>query len=158
MCVCVRACVNSRELRSGLDKGGGLETGREEQTQGDVHRRTSDVFPGRWEGTARATGMMMTLGGQILDWKSYNCCAVKTSKNLLSGWSAFLEGEVKVTHSVVSDSLQPHELYSPWNSPGQNAGVGSNSLLQGIFPSQGSNSGLPHCSQIFLPAEPPGRW
>ena len=32
--------------------------------------------------------------------------------------------------SVVSDSLQPHELYSLWNSPGQNAGVGSLSLLQ----------------------------
>ena len=35
------------------------------------------------------------------------------------------------SHSVVSDSLQPHELYSPWNSPGQNTGVGSLSLLQG---------------------------
>ena len=46
--------------------------------------------------------------------------------------------------SVVSDSLQPHGLYSPWNSPGQNTGVGSLSLLQGIFPTQGSNPGLPH--------------
>ena len=36
----------------------------------------------------------------------------------------------------------------PWNSPGQNTGVGSLSLLQGIFPTQGSNSGLPHCGQI----------
>ena len=36
--------------------------------------------------------------------------------------------------SVVSDSLQPHELESPWNSPGQNTGVGNLSLLQGIFP------------------------
>ena len=44
-------------------------------------------------------------------------------------------------HSVLSDSLQPHGLY-PWNSPGQNTGVGSHSLLQGIFPTQGSNSGL----------------
>ena len=47
--------------------------------------------------------------------------------------------------SVVSDSLWPHGLYSPWNSPGQNTGVGSLSLLQGIFPTQGSNPGLPHC-------------
>ena len=38
------------------------------------------------------------------------------------------------SRSVVSDSLQPHGLYSPWNSPGQNTGVGSLSLLQGIFP------------------------
>ena len=32
--------------------------------------------------------------------------------------------------SVVSESLQPHGLYSPWNSPGQNSGVGSHSLLR----------------------------
>ena len=37
------------------------------------------------------------------------------------------------SHSVVSDSLQSHGLYSLWNSPGQNTGVGSHSLLQGIF-------------------------
>ena len=41
--------------------------------------------------------------------------------------------------SVMSDSLQPHGLYSPWDSPGQNTGVGSLSLLQGIFQTQGSN-------------------
>ena len=51
--------------------------------------------------------------------------------------------------SVVSDSLQPHELYSLWNSPGQNTGVGSLSLLQGIFPIKGSNPILPHCRQIL---------
>ena len=44
--------------------------------------------------------------------------------------------------------------YNPWNSPGQNTGVGSLSLLQGIFPTQGSNPGLPHCRQIILPTEP----
>ena len=37
---------------------------------------------------------------------------------------------------------------SPWNSPGQNTGVGNISLLQGIFPTQGSNPGLLHCWQI----------
>ena len=52
--------------------------------------------------------------------------------------------------SVVSDSLGPHGLYcSPWNSPGQNTGVGSLSLLQGIFPTQGSNPGVPHCRHIL---------
>ena len=51
--------------------------------------------------------------------------------------------------SVVSDSLWPRGLYSPWNSPGQNTGVGSCSLLQGIFPTQGSNPGLPHCRRIL---------
>ena len=51
--------------------------------------------------------------------------------------------------SVVSDSLQPHGLYSPWNAPGQNTGVSSLSLLRGIFPTQGSNPGLPHCRRIL---------
>ena len=53
------------------------------------------------------------------------------------------------SRSVVSNSLQPHGLYSPWNSPGQNTGVGSLSILQGIFPTQGSNPGLPHCRGIL---------
>ena len=52
-------------------------------------------------------------------------------------------------HSVVSDSLRPHGLNSPWNSLGQNTGVGSPSLLQGIFPTQGSNPGLPHSRRIL---------
>ena len=56
------------------------------------------------------------------------------------------ESEIR---SVVSDSLRPQGLYSPWNSSGQNTGVGSLSLLQGIFPTQGLNPGLPHCRQIL---------
>ena len=53
------------------------------------------------------------------------------------------------SQSVVSNSFRPHGLYSPWNSLGQNTGVGSPSLLQGIFPTQGLNTGLPHCRQIL---------
>ena len=53
------------------------------------------------------------------------------------------------SHSVVSNSLRPHGLYSPCNSPGQDPGVGSLSPPQGIFPTQGSNSGLLHCRQIL---------
>ena len=51
--------------------------------------------------------------------------------------------------SVVYDSLPPHGLYSRWNSAGQNTGVGSLSLIQGIFQTQRSNPGLPHCRQIL---------
>ena len=57
---------------------------------------------------------------------------------------------------VVCDSLQPHELYSPWNSPGQNTGVGSFSLLQGIFPTQGSNPS-PALQADSLSAESQGK-
>ena len=50
------------------------------------------------------------------------------------------------TLCLVSDSLR---LYIPWNSPGQNSGVGRFSLLQGTFPTQGSNPGLSHSRQIL---------
>ena len=53
------------------------------------------------------------------------------------------------SHSVVSDSLRPHGLYRPWDSPSQNTRVGSRSLLQGIFPTQGLNPGLLHCRRIL---------
>ena len=45
--------------------------------------------------------------------------------------------------------LWPHELYSSWNSPGQNTGVSSLSFLQRVFPTQGSKPGLLHCRWIL---------
>ena len=60
-----------------------------------------------------------------------------------------LSEHVSESHSAVSKSLQTHGLYSPWNSPGQNTEVSSLSLLQGIFPTQGLNPGLPHCRWIL---------
>ena len=56
----------------------------------------------------------------------------------------------KCSCSVMSDSLQPHGLYParllhPWDFPGKNSVVGCHFLLQGIFTTQGSNPGLPHC-------------
>ena len=68
-------------------------------------------------------------------------------------WRRRLNG-VCESHSVMSDSLQPHGLYSPWNSPCYNTVVGSLSLLQGIFPTRGLNPGLPHCRLDSLPTEP----
>ena len=47
------------------------------------------------------------------------------------------------SHSVMSESLPPHGLYGPWNSPGQNTGVGSL-----------SNPGSPVLEADYLPAEP----
>ena len=55
------------------------------------------------------------------------------------------------SHSAVSNSFQPHVLYSPWNSPDQNTGVVSCSFLQGIFWTQGWTLGLLHCRQIHYP-------
>ena len=54
---------------------------------------------------------------------------------------------VKVAQSCLT--LRPHGLHSPWDSPGQNTRMGSLFPPQGIFPTQGSNSGLPHCWRIL---------
>ena len=49
-------------------------------------------------------------------------------------------------------------LLSPWDSPGKNTGVGSHSLLQGLFLTQELNPGLLHCRQILYHlSEPPGK-
>ena len=56
--------------------------------------------------------------------------------------------KVKVSQSCPT-LCESMDCNSPWNSPGQNTGVGSLSLLQGILPTQGSNPGLPHCRRIL---------
>ena len=60
--------------------------------------------------------------------------------------------------SVLLDSLWPPGLYSPWNSLGQNTGVGSLSFLQGIFQTQGSNPGLLHYRHYSKPSLCPNHW
>ena len=77
------------------------------------------------------------------------------SQNLIRsevGWICRLEthgcGEVKWK---LSDSLQPHGLNSPWNSPGQITGVSSLSLLQGIFPNPGIKPRSPTLQADFFP-------
>ena len=67
------------------------------------------------------------------------------------------------SRSVVSNYLGPHglkptRLLHPRNFPGKSTGVGCHFLLQGIFPTQGSNPGLPRCRQMLsLLSEPPGK-
>ena len=56
--------------------------------------------------------------------------------------------KVKLSQSCLT-ICNPMDLYSPWNSPGQNTGVGSRSLLQGICLIQELNWGLLHCRQIL---------
>ena len=76
-----------------------------------------------------------------------------------------LKKSESVSHSFVSDTLQPYglqptRLLCPWDSPGKNTEVGSHSLLQGIFPTQGSNLHLfclLHWQADSLPPEPPGK-
>ena len=93
----------------------------------------------------------------LTEFGDYSCQFTGLLKNL--------ESE-SVSCSVVSDSLRPHGLQSArllclWNFPGKNTwerkGLGCHSLLQRIFSTQGSNPGLLHYRQIFLPSELRGK-
>ena len=61
------------------------------------------------------------------------------------------------SHSVMSDSLQPHDLYSPWNSLGQNTGVGSLFLSPGDLPNPGIELGSPALQTDSLPTDISGK-
>ena len=83
--------------------------------------------------------------------RNLNLCWYLNTTTLTMKVTVFINS---VHCSVVSDSLQCHglqpaRLLCPWDSLGKNPGVGSHSLLQGIFPTQGSNPGLTHCRHIF---------
>ena len=83
-------------------------------------------------------------------WCTSLFCGKTSSSNLLKKREFFwvlvyLKWKWSESRSVMSDSLWP----SAWNSLGQNTGVGNISLLQGFFPTQGLNPGLPHCRLIL---------
>ena len=73
---------------------------------------------------------------------------------LVLGKIVFHEIGESESHSVMSNSLQPHGLYSPWNSPGQNTGVGSLFLSPGALPNPGIEPRSPALQVESLPAEP----
>ena len=77
-----------------------------------------------------------------MNWTRVSCIA----GGFLTNWAI---REAHESRSVMSYCLWTRGLYNPWNSPGQNTGLGSLSLLQGIFPTQGLNPGLLHCRQIL---------
>ena len=111
-----------------------------------------------WQCSQSPSGLTLcTLPGFVLPqsfqtlWRSYEARAFRNLCPCLFFVLEFhsLYWVKSESRSVMSDSLRPCRLNSPWNSPGQNTGVDSLSLLQGIFPTQGSNPGLPHCGQIL---------
>ena len=91
------------------------------------------------------------LQARILEWVAI-CFTMGSSNPGIKPGSPILQanslpseppGSESESHLVVSNSLRLHGLYSSWNSLSQNTGMGSLSLLQGIFPTQESNPGLP---------------
>ena len=91
---------------------------------------------------------------RLSDWTELNNKRFLSEKPTVS----LLWKKVKVSRSGVSDSLWPQWLYCPWNSPGQNAGVGRLALLQGIFPTRESNQSLLNCRWILYQLSYQGRF
>ena len=89
--------------------------------------------------------------------RSYSV-AFRSAQGGLRAGIGTLEASASEICSVMSDSLQPHGLYSPWNSPSQNTGVGSLSFPSpGDLPNPGVKPRSPTLQEDSLPTEPPGR-
>ena len=89
-------------------------------------------------------------------------CQQETSGNILPDFKIYAYVCV-LSRSVVSNSLRPHGLqparfFCPWGFSSKNTGVGCQAFLPGIFPTQGLNSGLPHCRQILYQLSHKGRY
>ena len=76
---------------------------------------------------------------------------------IFTTWIAVKGLKVKVLVTQSCLTLFDPRLLCPWNFSGKNTGVGCLSLLQGIFPTQGLNSGLPTLQVDSLSSEPPGK-
>ena len=85
-----------------------------------------------WEGVVDSTGENQ---GESEKWK-WSCLAV--------------------SNSLWPYGLYPTRLLCPWDFPGKNTGASCHFLLQGIFQTQGSNSGLPYCRQTLYPLSQEG--
>ena len=127
--------------------------------------KIASVFPTRQWGHL----LQHWVPGEALD---YNCilqvsCFVGNSQNPSSMkltcrynalWGAIpWKSSESESHSVVSDSLQPHGLYSPWNSPGLNIGMGKPFPSPGDLPNPGIEPRSPTLQADSLPAESQGK-
>ena len=91
----------------------------------------------------------------LLNIREINNKALLYSTGTFTQYSIIIYMEVwSVSRSIVPNSLWPHglqptRLLCPWDFPSKDIGLGCHFLLQGIFPNQGSNSGLLHYRQIL---------
>ena len=82
---------------------------------------------------------------QPRNWTQVSCIAGRC----LTDWATWEASKLVKVAQWCPTLCDTNGLYSPWNSLGQNTGVGSLSLLQGIFPTQGLNPCLLHCRWIL---------
>ena len=106
-----------------------------------MHRRPVGPGPGGPQGSISASLLLSSV-----PWALPGAQKHVTRHNPPTAVSGGPKKACRWSHSHLKSSLSRVQLFViPWNSPGQNTGVGSHSLLQVIFPTQGSNPGLPHC-------------
>ena len=113
-------------------------------------RRENRRFPGKVTELYQPYEMVIVKRNAI-DGYSYSDRIICFSAHPPSLKKKKVKVKVLVTQlcSILCDLSRPSRLLCPWNSPGQNTGVGSHFLLQGIFPTWASNLGLLHCRQIL---------
>ena len=102
------------------------------------------------EGTLQVFSAFLSIFPNIAPSSKLLCCVITCV--CLYAWPfpwnmSFWDKAFCIIHLRISSTW--YNLYSPWNPPSQNTGVGSCSFLQGIFPTQASNRGLLHCRQIL---------
>ena len=99
-------------------------------------------------------GYNMEVKKKILEYKHYyNMIPIDVLEKQKSAWKKITNNYESGSCSAVS-TLWLHGLHSPWNSPGQNTGVGSSSLLQGTLASSGIEPRSPALQVDSLPDEP----
>ena len=101
-------------------------------------------------------GMLLNLGVSLWHLRTGVHC-LRTSPQppdvLIHPWIKCLSAGVNrsvLSGCLLSHGLEPSRLLCPWDSPGRNRDVGTHSILQGIFPTQGSSPHLSHCRQILF--------
>ena len=115
----------------------------------EARLRDEGTLPASWEW--KGMGLMRVIPDFTLFLDSTMVTSMWTLKSTMHfpcSWGFLWKVKVKAPQSC-PPLCHPMDLYSAWNSPGQDTGVGSLSLLQGIFPTQELNPGLPHCMQIL---------
>ena len=107
-----------------------------------------------WDFAGKNTGVGCLLCQRIFPTQGLNLCLLQLlhCRRILFGWAT--SAVLCLVASVVSDCLRPMDCSPPGSSvhgdsPGKHTGVGCHALLQGIFPTQGSNPGLLHCRRII---------
>ena len=138
VCVCTQSCLTLCDPKDYIARQAPL----------------SMDFPGR------ITGVDTISSSRGSSWSKDRTCVSCIAGSFLT---AELSGKPwSARCSVISDSLRCYGLYSPWNSPGHNTGVGSFSLPQGIFPTQESDPVLPHSKgspyQLSYQGSPRAYW